>query len=113
LVFMRSVRKNAAQFSENAKSIVQPDLPCYEMVFATVAPRSQPPYSPGAFFEPGRVMSEIEVISVGALFDAVQQRLELAWITDPEFGQLGKIEPPEASFRRPTLVGYLNLIHWH
>jgi HPr kinase/phosphorylase len=56
-------------------------------------------------------MSEIEVITVGALFDAVQQRLELAWITDPEFGQLGKIEPPEASFRRPTLVGYLNLIH--
>jgi HPr kinase/phosphorylase len=56
-------------------------------------------------------MSEIEQITVSALFDAVHMRLSLAWITDPEHGQLAKIEPPEASFRRPTLVGYLNLIH--
>lgn len=56
-------------------------------------------------------MSDIEVVTVGAFFDAVQHRLELAWITEPEHGQDAKIEPPEASFRRPTLVGYLNLIH--
>ena len=56
-------------------------------------------------------MSEIESITVGALFDVVHHRLELAWITDPATGQNGKIHPPEASFRRPTLVSYLNLIH--
>lgn len=55
-------------------------------------------------------MSELE-LTVGALFDAVQQRLELTWVSDIERGSDQVIEAPESSFRRPTLVGYLNLIH--
>jgi HPr kinase/phosphorylase len=55
-------------------------------------------------------MSQTE-IAVGALFQLVKQRLELVWISAPEAGGDNIIEPPEASLRRPTLVGYLNLIH--
>jgi HPr kinase/phosphorylase len=55
-------------------------------------------------------LSEIE-LTVEALFQAVHERLALSCITDPEIGAGQKIEPPENSLRRPTLVGYLNLIH--
>jgi HPr kinase/phosphorylase len=55
-------------------------------------------------------MSQQE-ITVSQLYQLVRQRLELVWITDPDAGGESKIEPPEASLRRPTLVGYLNLIH--
>lgn len=55
-------------------------------------------------------MSEAE-LTVEALFQAVHERLALSCITDPVIGASAKIEPPENSLRRPSLVGYLNLIH--
>jgi len=49
-------------------------------------------------------------ISVAALFDELSGRLRLAWAR-PEIGGQNSIDASEHRAKRPTLVGYLNLIH--
>lgn len=49
-------------------------------------------------------------LTVAQLFEALSQRLDLVWVA----GQAGaerRIDQPERASRRPSLVGYLNLIH--
>lgn len=48
--------------------------------------------------------------SVGSLFDALQQKLELAW-AGRHAGEARAINIPESESSRTSLVGHLNLIH--
>jgi HPr kinase/phosphorylase len=50
------------------------------------------------------------VLSAQELFTAVDTRLELHWENQP-VGAQRRIDVPENRLRRPSLVGYLNLIH--
>lgn len=49
-------------------------------------------------------------LSVSALFEEVSTRLRLSW-AEPQVGGTGTIDASENRAKRPTLVGYLNLIH--
>lgn len=49
-------------------------------------------------------------LSVAALFEEVSTRLRLSW-AEPQVGGKGTIDASENRAKRPTLVGYLNLIH--
>lgn len=49
-------------------------------------------------------------LSVAALFEEVSARLRLSWMQD-QVGARAFIDASENRARRPTLVGYLNLIH--
>lgn len=50
------------------------------------------------------------MLTAKALFDQVAMRLDLTWLAGQAGGKR-TIEQPEKGLRRPSLVGYLNLIH--
>jgi HPr kinase/phosphorylase len=49
-------------------------------------------------------------LSVAALYEELSARLRLSW-AEPQSGGRAFIDASESRSRRPTLVGYLNLIH--
>lgn len=55
-------------------------------------------------------MSQGPTLTAGALFESVRHRLELSWVAGFA-GAERRIDVAASRSRRPSLVGYLNLIH--